>query len=131
MRCFRRARRVWGTLLAVAIVIAASLTCLNGTAISAEDHDCCAAMAAQCGGSMATQHGCCSTETADQAFQQIGGSRPVAIEKPVAALVATLDFVEPSRIVAVTTVTSLQQPRGSPPRLPGVPTYLAISTFRL
>ena len=130
-RVVRRALRPIAAVTFVAIALAVSLSCVNAAGLVAGAQACCEAMSGGCGGTMARDHGCCSSEAGDQAFQQVAGSKSFGLQQPVLSLVATIAFLEANAYTGAATRPLLRESHGSPPGSRDVPTYLALSTIRV
>jgi hypothetical protein len=126
----RRALRPIAAVMIAAIATLASVACLQAGGVTPQERACCAAMADDCSATMAADHGCCSTETGDQAFEQLTGFSGFSFQKPVLTLVATIAFLQ-QEAFAATAAPLRREPRGSPASGRGVPAYLALSTLRV
>ena len=128
----RRRVRPLAAVLIVALATVASLSCLDAAGLTAQERACCAEMTGHCGATMAREHGCCSTDAGDQAFQQVAGSKSFSLQERVLIQVATIAFLDrPSPFTSVVTPSSMRESRGSPPGSRDLPLYLAISTLRV
>jgi hypothetical protein len=119
----KRTRRpiVWALTLAFAVVLSAD--CALGKELTEAQKACCAAMNHDCG-QMAKEQGCCAIE--GQKVDQFTTAKQVSLTPP---------FVIAVRLAAVPDLPLFSQawhrprPDRVPLRLPGVPTYLLVSTF--
>jgi hypothetical protein len=127
---YRRALRPVAAVMIAAIATLASVACLQTAGMTPQERACCAAMADDCSATMAVQHGCCSTETADRAFEHLTGFNGFSLQKPVVTLVATIAFLQQD-VFAGPAAPLRHGSRGSPATGRGVPAYLALSTLRV
>lgn len=124
MRVVRTAlARIVSVTLASAITFVASVSCYAGDMMPTE-MACCAAMAHHCG-RMAQAHDCCTTE-APRADQGTTVAR-VTIASPAAVLAAIL----PVPLVDAARFPGSSAPLVATVKPPGIPTYLAVSSFRI
>ena len=130
-RLLQRMRRPLAAVTFVALATVASLSCINVTGLTSQERACCEGMGGKCGPTLARDHGCCSSESGDQAFQQVAGGTSFSLHQPVQTLVATVAFLEPIASLSTAASSPVHESRGSPPGSRDVPTYLALSTIRV
>ena len=110
--------------LIAALALLSSVVCYAGETPQIE-MACCATMAHDCG-RMAPAHECCSTEA--PRVEQGSTVARVAIDPPVVVLIAVLTAPPVMETVSTSTFAPASPASIKPP---GVPTYLAVSSFRI
>jgi hypothetical protein len=127
-QALRRRTRLIGSALLGVFVVVFSVTCMARAEMTDAQKACCAAMAAGCGAAMAQEHGCCPTES-PRFDQQLSASTRVVVPIPPVTTIV-FGFLETGASPHADGRT-IEASDSSPPRAPGVPPYLLISTLRI
>ena len=124
-KLLRRTFRPIGWALTVVLAVALSADCVASAEMTEAQKACCAAMGHDCG-RMAQAQDCCSHEAPE--IEKFSAVKPSPLSPPV-ALVAPVVYLpgvsHSGRISSFRALISVAQ------KLPGVPTYLSNSTFRI
>lgn len=127
VRRIRLSGRAFTWVLALALVVVSSATCLLNAEMTEAQKACCAAMSHDCGAAAVT-HDCCATES--QSLAGFAAGPPVfQFAAPAPALVAAdLVAAEPPPAARVNPSTAFDSGAPNPS---SSPTYLLVSVFRL
>jgi len=117
--------RLLAGMLALALVVVSSATCLLAAETTPAQKACCAAMNHDCG-AMAIEQGCCATES--PSLTSLASSTPSSLVAPPALVPVGMAAAALAPPVRVRTLDAFDL---APPIHPSRPTYLFVSVFRL